>query len=147
MSGSGRIEEDLTLKQMLFSSRGRIPRVDAIFAILSVQVTLGIVAALFVGFAMTYHRLGLLEVVSKPPIFVPLAAIYLLSVWTLTCILAKRCHDRDRSAWFLLLGLIPVVNMWVAIELFFLCGSRGLNHFGPVPRGMISQWQAENKDL
>jgi uncharacterized membrane protein YhaH (DUF805 family) len=24
----------------------------------------------------------------------------------------KRCHDRDHSGWFLLLGLVPILNLW-----------------------------------
>ncbi len=33
----------------------------------------------------------------------------------------KRCHDRGRSGWFLLVLLIPVVGaMWVLVELGFL---------------------------
>jgi hypothetical protein len=42
----------------------------------------------------------------------------------------KRCHDRDRSGWFL---LIPFVNFWLFIELFFLPGTQGPNQYGPDP--------------
>ena len=46
----------------------------------------------------------------------------------------KRCHDRDHSGWFLLVGLIPVIGgLWLCIELGFLRGTEGSNRFGPDP--------------
>lgn len=50
----------------------------------------------------------------------------------------KRCHDRDRSGWFMLAMLIPLVGpLWVLIELGFLRGTVGANRFGPDPTGGI----------
>jgi uncharacterized membrane protein YhaH (DUF805 family) len=47
---------------------------------------------------------------------------------------AKRCHDRDRSGWFQLIALIPIVGgIWLLIELGFLRGTPGPNRFGPDP--------------
>lgn len=45
----------------------------------------------------------------------------------------KRCHDRDRSGWFMLLMLIPLVNLWYIVEVGFLPGTKGDNRFGPDP--------------
>ncbi len=42
----------------------------------------------------------------------------------------KRCHDRDRSGFFLLIGLVPVLNLWPAIELLFVAGTVGPNRYG-----------------
>lgn len=46
---------------------------------------------------------------------------------------AKRCHDRSRSGWFLLIGLIPLVNIWLLIELWFIKGTDGSNRYGSDP--------------
>jgi uncharacterized membrane protein YhaH (DUF805 family) len=47
----------------------------------------------------------------------------------------KRCHDRNRSGWFLLIGWLPIMNLWLFIELGFLAGTVGPNRFGlPEPR-------------
>jgi len=46
---------------------------------------------------------------------------------------ARRCHDRNRSGWFQLLALIPVLNIWVLIELGCLRGTLGDNKYGPDP--------------
>lgn len=43
----------------------------------------------------------------------------------------KRCHDRNRTGWFLLLTTIPILNIWVLIELYFLKGTTGNNEYGP----------------
>ncbi|MEW6536612.1 MAG: DUF805 domain-containing protein [Candidatus Auribacterota bacterium] len=45
----------------------------------------------------------------------------------------KRCHDRNRSGWFLLLGVVPLLNIWLIIELGFLQGTIGDNKYGTDP--------------
>ena len=45
----------------------------------------------------------------------------------------KRCHDRNRTGWFLLVSLIPLIGIWVLIELWFLKGIDGANQYGPDP--------------
>lgn len=65
-----------------------------------------------------------------------IAALFIVAmIWPALAVGVKRCHDRDRSGWFLLIGLIPFVNLWLAVELFFLRGTQGPNRFGPDPVG------------
>ena len=45
----------------------------------------------------------------------------------------KRCHDRNRSGWFLLLGFIPVIGLWPLIGVWFLKGTDGSNQYGADP--------------
>lgn len=45
----------------------------------------------------------------------------------------KRCHDRNRAGWFLLVSLIPLVNLWLLIGLWFLKGTNGANRYGADP--------------
>jgi len=47
----------------------------------------------------------------------------------------RRLHDRDRSGWWVLLILIPIIG-WI-ILLIWVCqpGQRGSNRFGPDPLG------------
>ncbi len=43
----------------------------------------------------------------------------------------KRFHDRDKSGWWVLIGLIPLIGgIWLLIELGFLKGTPGPNRFG-----------------
>lgn len=63
--------------------------------------------------------------------------IGLISLWPGLAILIKRWHDRDRSAWWLLTLLIPLLNfvpmVWIFIEVWFLKGTDGANRFGADP--------------
>lgn len=45
----------------------------------------------------------------------------------------RRLHDIDKSGWFLLLGLIPIVNFYL-IYLFATEGTVGSNQYGPDPK-------------
>lgn len=47
----------------------------------------------------------------------------------------RRLHDIDRSAWWILIGLIPFVGFIVV--LYWACqeGTAGPNQFGPDPKG------------
>ncbi len=57
-----------------------------------------------------------------------------LAVIVLTIGFAKRrINDLDRSGWWLLTFLIPVVNLLASIYLLFFPGSEGPNKFGPAP--------------
>lgn len=63
-------------------------------------------------------------------------ALYIGFVWAALSVSVRRCHDRDKSGWFILVGLIPLVNFWVLIELGFLDGTQGPNQYGPSPKGI-----------
>jgi uncharacterized membrane protein YhaH (DUF805 family) len=62
----------------------------------------------------------------------PLIVLFLLLLWPSICLYAKRWHDRDKSGWWSLIGLIPIIGgLWMLIELGFLRGTDGPNRFGP----------------
>ena len=46
----------------------------------------------------------------------------------------KRWHDRDKSGWWTLILLVPVIgSLWMSLELGFIRGIRADNRFGPNP--------------
>ncbi len=47
----------------------------------------------------------------------------------------RRLHDTDRSGWWLLISLIPLVGFIVLLVFFTSEGTRGDNRFGPDPLG------------
>lgn len=61
--------------------------------------------------------------------------IYLILLIILTypamMINIKRCHDRNRSGFFSLLLLLPIISIWPLIELGFIKGTEGGNKYGP----------------
>ena len=57
----------------------------------------------------------------------------LLELWVQAALCVKRAHDRGRSGKFVLVFLIPLVQIWPFIELSFLRGTKGDNKHGPDP--------------
>lgn len=47
---------------------------------------------------------------------------------------ARRLHDTGRSAWWLLIGLIPVAGTIVLMIFFLIDGQPGANRYGPNPK-------------
>jgi len=61
----------------------------------------------------------------------------LLSLWIGLAVYVKRCHDRGKSGWWLLLMLIPFVGIiWWLVDLGILEGQQGANKYGPDPRAV-----------
>lgn len=62
--------------------------------------------------------------------------LYLVFLWPSLAISIKRFHDRDKSGWWVLIALIPIIGFfWILIELGMLEGTAGPNQFGPDPLG------------
>ena len=48
----------------------------------------------------------------------------------------RRLHDSGRTAWWLLLGLIPILGHLVLLIFMILNGTPGENRFGPDPKAV-----------
>lgn len=48
---------------------------------------------------------------------------------------ARRLHDTDRSGWWMLIALVPVVGVIVLLVFECLDSTPGENRFGPNPKG------------
>jgi uncharacterized membrane protein YhaH (DUF805 family) len=60
--------------------------------------------------------------------------VNLLLLWPALAISAKRWHDRGKSAWWMLVLLIPVIGwLWALVENGCLRGNAGTNRYGPDP--------------
>lgn len=47
------------------------------------------------------------------------------------CLSIKRWHDRNKSGWWVLIGLIPVIGgIWTLVECGCLAGTSGVNDYG-----------------
>lgn len=57
-----------------------------------------------------------------------------LVLWPVIAVTAKRWHDRDRSAWWVLINLVPVLGtLWTLLQCGLLRGTDGPNRFGADP--------------
>ena len=53
----------------------------------------------------------------------------------------RRLHDTDKSGWFILIGLIPIIGAIVLI-VFFVADSGTDNQYGPNPKGAAGLGEA-----
>ena len=64
-----------------------------------------------------------------------LAGIYALAVLIPgIAVSVRRLHDTDRSGWWLLIVLIPIIGPIVLIVFMCIDGTPGTNRFGPSPK-------------
>jgi uncharacterized membrane protein YhaH (DUF805 family) len=111
-----------SITEFLFSANGRISRS---------QYWLKWALPLFV---VTIVLEIILFATLDPSVVSIFIGIYsLLLIYPSIVIYIKRAHDRDRSGWFILLFLVPILNFWPLIELWFLRGTIGPNKYGPDP--------------
>jgi uncharacterized membrane protein YhaH (DUF805 family) len=62
------------------------------------------------------------------------AVVSLLLLWPAIAVSAKRWHDRDKSAWWVLVALVPVIGwIWMLVDNGFRRGTPGANRFGAPP--------------
>jgi uncharacterized membrane protein YhaH (DUF805 family) len=117
---------------LLFSFRGRFPRRlywgTRVLAVLPVLVA-GIVAgATQRGSANAdpNANAGGLVLIVLPA--------YVASLWIMLAGSVKRWHDRDKSGWWLLIAMVPLVGgLWELIEAGCARGTHGPNRYGEDP--------------
>ena len=65
-----------------------------------------------------------------------MVVIMIAAMWFFLALTAKRWHDRNKSAWWILIGLVPIIGgIWALVENGFLKGTDGPNSYGPDPLG------------
>ena len=117
----------MTLVWFLFSFEGRINRAKWWFMFLLGKV-IGVTIGVSV-FAIFYSILG-----ATPLSIVPVLLGVVGYLWPLLAVSAKRWHDHNKSAWWVLIQLIPGIGaVWAIVELGCLKGNLGPNRFGPDP--------------
>lgn len=57
-----------------------------------------------------------------------------LWLWVMSAALVRRCHDRGRSGWIILLFALPLTWFWLLPELGFARGEGTANSYGPSPK-------------
>ena len=111
----------LSIKEILFSFKGRIPRKTYWYS------ALGMILASFV----LMFLVALLTGGNESAISVIMLILYIPLIWVSLAIQVKRWHDRNKSGWWVLIGLVPVIGgIWALIENGFLAGDEAENRFG-----------------
>jgi uncharacterized membrane protein YhaH (DUF805 family) len=113
----------MDLKWFLFSIDGRVNRKP--FWLYALSVFIISFGAAFVFASATTANPNTVSLV-----------LTLVFLWPNICVQAKRWHDRDKSAWWILINLIPIVGpIWALVETGIFPGTPGENRFGADPLG------------
>ncbi len=108
--------------KLLFSFEGRINRAKYwLYGFLFLIVIYGLLMGL--GY-LVFGSTGLV---------VAYVIGFLAIIWPSFALSIKRCHDRGRSGYFILVGLIPIVDIWYIAEVCFMRGTIGPNKYGEDP--------------
>jgi uncharacterized membrane protein YhaH (DUF805 family) len=143
----------MSMTQLLFSFQGRLNR-KPYWMTAIVTMLIIIVLLLFALILIREHRFEFAGLT-----LVLLVILYIPLIWIGLAIGAKRLHDRDKSAWWLLVfyaapGILSTagnrmeevgfiilhiisfaISVWAFVELGCLRGTPGANRYGPDPLG------------
>jgi uncharacterized membrane protein YhaH (DUF805 family) len=82
-----------------------------------------IIAAVLAALGIAVHALFFLNVIYGLAVLLPNLAVAF-----------RRLHDTNRSAWWILIGLIPFIGAIWLLVLTCLPGTSGPNQYGPDPK-------------
>ena len=109
------------MSKMLFSFKGRINRKP--YWMMLLVVLIGTIVTSVIDMVTT--GTGIASILFT-----------LIIAWSSLAIQVKRWHDRDKSGWWVLISIIPIVGtIWAIIVNGFLTGTEGTNRFGDNPLG------------
>ena len=109
-----------TWKQKLFSSKGRINRLNYLLYNIALQIVASI--AQFIFIAEDSAIIGGIILLSS-------AALVVACIYSGICLTIKRWHDLNKSGWYTLLCLLIIP----AIYIIFAKGTDGPNQYGLKP--------------
>ncbi|SJZ30487.1 Uncharacterized membrane protein YhaH, DUF805 family [Enhydrobacter aerosaccus] len=124
------------MQSLLFSFDGRVNRATFWLTLISVDIVVVIllgVLGIVGGASVMPDADGNLP---PPSLGVSIGALilFILSTWIGLAMGVKRFHDRNKSGWWVLINLVPVIGgLWYLIECGFLKGTAGPNQYGPDP--------------
>ncbi|WP_425069285.1 DUF805 domain-containing protein [Reyranella sp.] len=124
------------MKRLLFSFQGRLNRAPYWYVHLALAVIqfpiFGAWFAIIVYPAMETRDMDTIQDAART-----MYLLYILCapfIWISLAVMVKRCHDRDKTGWFIFIMLVPLIGpIWLLIELGFLRGTTGPNRYGPDP--------------
>jgi uncharacterized membrane protein YhaH (DUF805 family) len=87
-----------------------------------VGIVLGLIDALL-GTRSSYAGVGFLSGIYSLAVLIPTLAVTV-----------RRLHDIDRTGWWILIGLVPLIGGIVLLVFALLDGTPGSNQYGPNPK-------------
>lgn len=103
--------------------------IEIVFSIL-----IGITGGSMTAISDPTNRFGAMSVVSQA-LFAIYALVMLAMLIPSMAVVFRRLHDTNRTAWWILIGLIPVLGALVLFVFYLLDGTPGPNKYGEDPKG------------
>ncbi|MXY98580.1 MAG: DUF805 domain-containing protein [Gemmatimonadetes bacterium] len=122
---------DVLKKYAVFEGRARRKEYWMFFLFSVVIVTILTVIDEFMGlkFELGGEDLGFLSTLYYLGIAIPYLAV-----------IVRRLHDTDRSGWWILISLIPLIGGIILLVFTIIEGTKGDNRFGPDPKAETARW-------
>ncbi len=127
----------------IFSFSGRIGRMRYLAYSFGITFLVIFMVTLVTALLTAGDDGGIVNMLGMALLIVAYVAVFLLSLG----FARRRFNDLDRSGWWMLAFLVPLVNLLASIYLLFFPGSDGPNRFGPAPTEnstgvLIAGWAA-----
>lgn len=127
----------MSISSLLWSWEGRIGRAHfwlGVLLVILMSIGLGFVGSLL-GIPVDTGTGPVTDEIGLAGALYLIAALIALA-YAQCAVYAKRFHDRGKSAWWVLVALVPIVGFfWILIELGMLAGDPGPNAYGPPELG------------
>lgn len=124
----------LGVKDVLFTFQGRIPRRTYWLWSLVPVFVIALLMGLIMPLATTPPAVEGGEPQVNPIVSILMVLCYIPLIWIGFAVGIKRWHDRGKSGWWILIGLIPLIGgIWTFVECGCLRGTMGPNRFGEDP--------------
>ena len=113
-------------KQKLFSSKGRINRLNYLLYNIALQIVASIAQFIFItALAFIDEDSAIIGVI----LFILTSVLVIACIYSGICLTIKRWHDLNKSGWYTLLCLLIIP----AIYIIFAKGTDGPNKYGLKP--------------
>lgn len=119
-------DKEAVFKELFFTSKGRLNRKSYIYRSIFLSIVLFVVQGILSFAAETFGALDLLfSIIAFVLGIFQLAANIMMGV--------RRLHDLDKCDWWMLLLIVPLVNLFFCLYLLFFKGTEGPNEYGDDP--------------
>jgi uncharacterized membrane protein YhaH (DUF805 family) len=110
-----------------FDFSGRSNRAELLWYALFISI---VSLAAFFGDAILFGS----RATADPPFTPILWTLLALTILPNLAVQVRRLHDTDRSGWWLLLSVLPIIGQLIVLIFELTPGSKGRNRFGEPPR-------------
>lgn len=126
-------ESSGTYQPSIFSFNGRIGRLRYLAYNTGINLVLTIILIPLMGMSGFMASGGDMSAMAGGIGGFAIILFYIATIVITVMFGKRRLNDLNRSGWFVLLFIIPIINLLLIIYLVFFAGTDGDNKYGPMP--------------